>query len=224
MGAYSVLGLLNHRSSEHRLDAAHGLAWSFQGLAGAGLVFSSNLGWLHAASAGLGVFGGTLQAGLGIARFSSGWRNGDHSRRLVGLLDLGAGVSWCFAATGIGAPLSAISFAGFTIARMVAVGHERWGSRLRQLGSLLLRTEEVNERTILSDEERSLVVVPALTKEQGERARRDGHAIIDSDGQVRAVVGEALGITVTGEQKPVVVIAPVEREPANPGPVANPSR
>lgn len=75
LGYMSIRDLRRAKTTEKRIEAAHGLAWSMQGLTGLGYALQSKAAWLKPTSQVLGVAGGTLQAGIGLHRLISGIKN-----------------------------------------------------------------------------------------------------------------------------------------------------
>ena len=118
LGVHSGYRFLHARNNSQRAEAAHGIAWSLQGLAALGkLVAPHTPGWQTAAKS-LGIAGGAIQVGLGSYRLITGAKRRDKKRMILGGLDVGAGLCWAASACAIATPVTLAGFAGFTLAHI----------------------------------------------------------------------------------------------------------
>jgi hypothetical protein len=135
LGAASVQTLVRDRDRERRTDAAHGLAWSAQGLTTTALAFGARARWLAPASRAFGVAGGGLQVGIGAYRLGTGLHRRDRERLTLGALDVGAGGCWIASACSLATPWTLGGFALLTGARLAYTNR----ARIRQAGAALKR-------------------------------------------------------------------------------------
>lgn len=207
LGVYSIHGLLNAKSPQARLDAAHGVAWSLQGTAG--LVRLTGVAGLKTAGKVLGVGGGLLQASLGAYRLVAGVRGRDKRRVIVGGLDLGAGLCWAATACSVGGPLALGGFIGLTSARL-AYSYRK--PLARALGRLLGRAPAAADGAVVEPGETPRVIVTKPTSEAvaARAARGTGTTTVrDASGQ-KAVITPAVVRSSDGQDHPVVVVTPVD--------------
>jgi len=123
LGVCSLKSLFRARSAEARVDAAHGVAWSLQGLTGLSLLGSGGvMRWAGTVS---GVLGGVLQTAVGLYRLGGALRPGGRERCLLGALDVGAGLCWTASTCGLGVPFSLGGYLAFSGVRL-AFEHRAW--------------------------------------------------------------------------------------------------
>ena len=118
LGYTSIRDLRRAKTAEKRIEAAHGLAWSMQGLTGLGHALQSKAAWLKPTSQVLGVAGGTLQVGIGLHRLVSGIKERSRERIVLGALDMGGGVCWAASACALATPWTLGGFVALTTVRM----------------------------------------------------------------------------------------------------------
>ncbi|MCA9668718.1 MAG: hypothetical protein KC503_24160 [Myxococcales bacterium] len=134
LGLHSGYRLVKARTRSQRAEAAHGIAWGLQGLAGLGKALAPS-GGLEVAAKRLGLAGAAIQVGLGAHRLVEGVKKRDRESLIHGTLDVGAGVCW--AATACGAnPAAAAGFAGLTVAH---IAYENRHSLRRAIRRVLQR-------------------------------------------------------------------------------------
>lgn len=212
LGVYSIHGLINAKSPEARLDAAHGVAWSLQGAAG--LVRLTGLTGLKTAGKVLGVGGGLLQASLGAYRLVAGLRGHDKRRTIIGGLDLGAGLCWAATACSIGGPLALGGFIGLTSARLAYSYRKPLDRLVRRLLGLPPR----GDAKVVEPGETPKVIVTKPTSEAvaAQATRGTGATTVrDATGQ-KAVVTPAVVRSSDGQDHPVVVVTPVDPNQTTP--------
>ncbi len=137
LGVVSTRDLLRAKTSEHRVDAAHGILWSLQGLAGFGLALQRQASWIAPAARTLGVAGGALQVSIGAHRLATGLRRRDRERVVLGSLDVGAGTCWALSTCSLLTPWTTAGFVTFTLARLGYTAYQRRDALGR--GALKLR-------------------------------------------------------------------------------------
>ncbi len=118
LGYMSIRDLRRAKTTEKRIEAAHGLAWSMQGLTSLGYALQSKAAWLQPTSKVLGIAGGTLQAGIGLHRLASGIKNRSRERIVLGALDIGGGACWAASACALATPWTLGGFVALTTVRM----------------------------------------------------------------------------------------------------------
>ncbi len=118
LGYTSIRDLRRAKTTEKRIEAAHGLAWSMQGFTGLGYALQSKAAWLKPTSQVLGVAGGTLQAGIGVHRLISGIKTKSRERIVLGALDIGGGACWAASACALATPWTLGGFVALTTVRM----------------------------------------------------------------------------------------------------------
>ena len=118
LGYYSIRDLRRAKTTEKRIEAAHGLAWSMQGLTGLGYALQSKAAWLKPTSQVLGVAGGSLQAGIGAFRMVTGIREKSREKIVLGALDIGGGACWAASACALATPWTLGGFIALTTVRM----------------------------------------------------------------------------------------------------------
>lgn len=213
LGVYSIHGLINAKSPQARLDAAHGVAWSLQGAAG--LLRLTGVAGLKTAGKVLGVGGGLLQASLGAYRLVTGVRGRDKRRMIIGGLDLGAGLCWAATACSVGGPLALGGFIGLTSARLAYNYRKPLG---RALARLLGKAPAAGDAAVVEPGETPKVIVTKPTSEAiaAKAARGTGTTTVrDASGQ-KAVITPAVVRSSDGQDHPVVVVTPVDPNQATP--------
>lgn len=122
LGYVSIKRFRKAETVEKRVEAAHGMAWSLQGMTGLGYALQSKAAWLKPASQAVGVAGGALQAGIGAFRIYDGVKHKDRQRIVLGALDIGGGACWIASACAIATPWTLGGFIALTATR---IGYER---------------------------------------------------------------------------------------------------
>lgn len=118
LGYTSIRDLRRAKTTEKRIEAAHGLSWSMQGITGLGYALQSKAAWLKPTSQVLGVAGGTLQAGIGMHRLITGIKTRSRERIVLGALDIGGGACWAASACALATPWTLGGFVALTTVRM----------------------------------------------------------------------------------------------------------
>jgi hypothetical protein len=134
LGLVSVRELVRARERGRRLDAAHGIAWSLQGITGLSYALQAQAAWLKPFTRWSGIVGGTLQAGVGMYRLGSGLRNRSRERVVLGSLDVGAGACWAASSCALATPWTLGGFVALTAARMAYKNREDLKGAARHLG------------------------------------------------------------------------------------------
>jgi hypothetical protein len=217
LGVYSVHGLINAKSSEKRLDAAHGIAWSLQGMTGLVRLGAKRISWLGTGSmqrAGtvLGVGGGLLQAGLGGYRLLTGIKRRERRRIVLGGLDVGAGLCWAASACAIGGPWALGGFIGLTAVRMGYYYKDKLATSGGKLLNATRRLFGLKPRKSKSDRKGPKVIVTKPTSEAvaARAAQTPGVTTIESPDGKKAVVTGATVQSNDGQKHQAVVVTPVE--------------
>lgn len=209
LGIYSLRDFVKAETAERRVDAAHGIAWSLQGMAGLGQALRGKGSWIAPTARTLGVAGGVMQMGIGGYRVASALRQAPgkgsrRSRAILGTIDLCAGACWAASSCGIAAPYTLGGFIVLTAGRMAYTHRDALS---RAAGRLVKRFKRRGP-------EAQVIVTAPASPEVAERALQgSGTAEIRDQHGRKAVLTPATVRTESGKQQPAFVVTPVDGPP-----------
>ena len=133
MTAASLHGMVKAKDPLDKVDYGTGVGWGIQ----SGLYIANQLGRASASvipvANTIGALGGLTEIGVGAKKLYDGIKKSDSKKKIMGMFDIGIGVTWAGASVLFGGPIGSALFLGLSGAKLLYKNKDKIKTRINKL-------------------------------------------------------------------------------------------